>query len=281
MAKATNLPYTKGSRSTVSRPLERVWFDVIGPVPVLGQGGFKYILTLVDEHTGMYFVFPIRKKSDVETMIQGFVTEQERHWKSKFGDAALSPQLVKFCSDGGGENIKNTLALWLNEMGIKHDVGVPYDHSQLGKVERANRTLYEGSEAMRIFAGFPPSYWPYTVRAFCYLKNLVPNHMTKQVAEHDLSPFERWHQHQSSNFAVAIKHLRVIGCTAYVFIPKVRRLRGDKKCVKGILVGYSDEQKAYLILVGKVVVKARSVYFNETEFQMKSGADKQGEDFFE
>ena len=41
MAKATNLPYTKQSRSTVSRPLERVWFDVIGPVPVRGQSGFN------------------------------------------------------------------------------------------------------------------------------------------------------------------------------------------------------------------------------------------------
>ena len=114
----------------------------------------------------MYFVEPICKKSDVEGKIFDFVTKQEHHWSSKFGDATLSPQLVKFCSDGGGENVKNTLALWLDNQGIKHDIGVPYDHSQLGKVERANRTIYEGSESMRIFAGFPPSYWPYTARAF-------------------------------------------------------------------------------------------------------------------
>ena len=135
----------------------------------------------------------------------------------------MSPQLVRFCSDGGGENIKNTIAKWLDGEGIKHDVGVPYDHSQLGKVERANRTLYEGSEAMRIFAGFPPSFWPYTAKAFCYLKNLVPNNMTKQHTEEQMSPFERWHGHKSSNFAMAIKHLRVIGCTAYVFSTQVAR----------------------------------------------------------
>ena len=52
-----------------------------------------------------------------------------------------------------------------------------------------------------------------------------------------------------------------------------------RNVLKGILVGYSNEQKAYLVLVNKVVLKARSVYFNETEFQMKSNSEQQGEDF--
>ena len=46
-------------------PLEKVFFDVIGPVPTTGKGGYKYVLTLVDEFTGMYFVRLIRRKSEV------------------------------------------------------------------------------------------------------------------------------------------------------------------------------------------------------------------------
>ena len=122
----------------------------------------------------------------------------------------------------------------MEDNNIKHDVGVAYDHSQLGKVERANRTLYEGAEAMRIFAGMPPSFWVYCVPAFCYIRNLIPNRVAK-VGETDMSPFERWHNHTEANFGNSIKHLRVLGCTAYVFIPKVRRMRGDKKCLKGIM----------------------------------------------
>ena len=86
----------------------------------------------------------------------------------------LTPKLVKFCSDGGGEFVNNTLEKFFDEHNIKHSIGVPYEHAQLGKVERANRTLYEGAEAMRIFTGFPPSYWVYCIEAFCYVRNLIP-----------------------------------------------------------------------------------------------------------
>ena len=130
---------------------------------------------------------------------------------------------------------------------------------------------------MRIFAGFPPSYWVYCVDAFCYIRNLIPNNMAKQ-GEDEMSPFERWHGHSVADFGASIKHLRVLGCTAYVFIPKARRLKGDKKCLKGIFMGYCEEQKAYKILVNNKILEARSVYFNETEFQMRKLSDYETED---
>jgi hypothetical protein len=83
------------------------------------------------------------------------------------------------------------------------------------------------------------------------------------------SPHEKWHRHEVANFGESIKHLRVLGCTAYVFIPKVRRKRGDERCVKGVFMGYVEENKAYKILVDNEIVVARSVYFNETEFPMR------------
>ena len=70
--------------------------------------------------------------------------------------------------------MNNTLEKFFDEHNIKHSIGVPFEHAQLGKVERANRTLYEGAEAMQIFAGFPPSYWVYCIEAFCYIRNLIP-----------------------------------------------------------------------------------------------------------
>ena len=83
------------------------------------------------------------------------------------------------------------------------------------------------------------------------------------------SPHEKWHRHEVANFGESIKHLRVLGCTAYVFIPKVRRKRGDERCVKGVFMGYVEENKAYKILVDNEIVVARSGYFNETEFPMR------------
>ena len=113
----------------------------------------------------MYFTELLRRKSEVSPLIMKFKEQAEMHWKRQVGNSVISPRLVKFCSDGGGENTSNTLGKWMEENSIKHDIGVPYDHAQLGKVERANRTLYEGAEAMRIFAGMPPSYWVYCIPA--------------------------------------------------------------------------------------------------------------------
>jgi hypothetical protein len=42
-----------------------------------------------------------------------------------------------------------------------------------------------------------------------------------------------------------LRHLRVFGSIAYVYIPKEKRKKLDAKDEKCILVGYSDEQKGY------------------------------------
>ena len=101
--------------------------------------------------------------------------------------------------------------------------------------------------------------------------------MAKQ-GEDDMSPFERWHGHSVANFGASIKHLRVLGCTAYVFIPKTSRVKGDRKCLKGIFMGYCEEQKAYKVLYNNKIIEARSVYFNETEFQMRKSSDYETND---
>ena len=82
----------------MTAPLQEVFMDVIGPVPVRGQKGDKYVLVLVDAFTGMYFVRPIRKKSDVKSRVMEFKIWADRYWSIGFGEAMLTPKLVKFCS---------------------------------------------------------------------------------------------------------------------------------------------------------------------------------------
>ena len=148
-SKATHLPYARKSRSVAEGPLEKVFFDVIGPIPTAGKGGYRYVLTLVDEFTGMYFVRLIRRKLEVQDKTMKFKKQQEKHWKRHFGEAILSPSLVKFCSDGGGENTSNTLAKWLNDENIKHDIAIlPERHHQLS----ASRTILQGCSFFWIFS---------------------------------------------------------------------------------------------------------------------------------
>lgn len=45
-----------------------------------------------------------------------------------------------------------------------------------------------------------------------------------------------------------VNHLRIFGCVAYAHIPKQCRRKLDNKSKKLVLVGYSDESKAYRLL---------------------------------
>ena len=64
--------FPKKSRRLATRPLERVWFDIIGKIPVRGVGGFQYVLVFVDEFTGMYFVDFLKEKSELFDYVINF-----------------------------------------------------------------------------------------------------------------------------------------------------------------------------------------------------------------
>ena len=61
-----------------------------------------------------------------------------------------------------------------------------------------------------------------------------------------------------------IKHLRIIGSTAYVHIPILKRRKFDTKAKKGILVGYEGDD-GYRIFVrqGNKMYRSRDVVFDE------------------
>ena len=272
-AKATRLPFPDKARRKATRPLERVHFDIIGKVPVQGMRGEQYVLVFVDEKTGMYFAVCISKKSQVYEEVLKFKLKAEKHWRGKhiFGNLDVSPEIITLCSDGAGENTQNKLADFLDANQINHELMVPYDHEQMGLVERANRSIWEGAEAMRHHAKLPAHFWPDMVYAYIYIRNLMPNG-TRVCIDSGKTPFEIWHNHERGDFAKLTSHLRVIGSVCYAFVPHELRNRTQKRVVKGYLVGYAKNMKAYIISSKNGVrFHARNVYFNETEMAHDEG----------
>jgi hypothetical protein len=265
-AKATRLPFPKVARRKATRPLERVHFDIIGKMPVEGMRGERYTLVFVDEKTGMIFAYHLRNKSEVFEKVLKFKMDAEKHWRGKyiFGSIDVSPEIIALCSDGAGENTSNRLSSFLDQNHIKHELMVPYEHEQRGLIERANRTVWEGAEATRHSANLPPNTWPEMIDAYVYVRNLMPNNTAND--ENGKSPFEVWNNHEIGNFKSLTKHLRVIGCTAYAFVPKELRNRTQKRVIKCFLIGYAKNMKAYILSsMSGVRFQARNVYFNETE----------------
>ena len=87
-----------------------------------------------------------------------------------------------------------------------------------------------------------------------YLKNRSP---TTAVAT---TPYELWYGEKPD-----LSHLRIIGSTAYVHIPKEKRVKLDTHSHKGIMIGYGGGTNQYKIwdLTRKDIVIARDVVFVE------------------
>lgn len=62
-----------------------------------------------------------------------------------------------------------------------------------------------------------------------------------------------------------MEHFRVFGCLAHVHVPDSKRIKLDDKSMKYILLGVSEESKAYHLFdpVSKKIVISHDVIFEE------------------
>jgi hypothetical protein len=131
--KMTKLPF-KGHFSPTEKSLEVIHGDLVGPISPPTNGGARYFLTLVDQHTGFINISLLVEKSDATDAILEFKT----HFEKQTGN-----QIKKLITDGGGEFCNKTLSEILKESGIQHNVSPPYTPQHNGIAEQANRTVIE------------------------------------------------------------------------------------------------------------------------------------------
>jgi hypothetical protein len=131
--------------------------------------------------------------------------------------------------------------------------------------ERAIKSAWEGSEAMRKEGGGPAKYWSFSLLAFVHTRNLLA------MGEEERSPHELW-EGIVVPLERRLRHLRVWGAKCYPLVPRELRKKLDDKARVCVFVGYSDRTKGYLALelaTGKVIT-AVSVVFDETQYPFKA-----------
>jgi transposase InsO family protein len=74
----------------------------------------------------------LRKKKAAVERIQHFFSLVERQYGAR---------IHAFRSDRGGEFLSSEFVHWLDQLGILHQLTVPYTPQQTGMVERTNRLL--------------------------------------------------------------------------------------------------------------------------------------------
>src|SRR5467141_2959790 len=118
----TPVPKTRGGERAKMR-LEKVHSDIAGPEDVGTSYGEKYMLNLIDDYSGMAWIYPLKKKSDASAVFH----EWEALVKNKSGE-----HVKLFRTDNGGEFMSDSFALYLGGEGIHHQTTAPYMSAENG-----------------------------------------------------------------------------------------------------------------------------------------------------
>lgn len=247
--KQHRLPFPDNEFETstpATAPLERIHTDVAGPLPE-SIGGKRYFVTIIDEFTRHPDVRFMKKKSEVNQILQNWIAGAEQFHERKV-------KCVQ--SNNGGEYISKLLQDFFAASGIRHETTAPDSPEQNGLAERMNRTIMDQVKAMMVDGKFSNGFWAEIAETAVYLIKRSP----ATALSGSKTPYEMWSQKKPS-----VGHFRTIGCDAYAHVAKQHRKKLDSKTRKCKLLGYWENSKAYRLWDSNArqIIKCRDVKFNE------------------
>ncbi|KAK2427210.1 putative mitochondrial protein [Trifolium repens] len=231
-----------------SQKLELVHSDVCGPINPQSNGGNRYFITFTDDFSRKTWVYFLQDKACVFEIFKKFKTLVEN-------ESGCIMQCLR--TDRGGEFTSTAFNDFCNVNGVKRQLTAAYTPQQNGVSERKNRTLLNMVRSMITARDVPKKFWPEAVKWAAYVMNRCPT-----FAVRDMTPEEAWSGRKPS-----VHHFRVFGCLAHVHVPDVHRKKLDGKSIKCVLLGVSEESKAYKLYepVGKRIIVSRDVIFEESK----------------
>ncbi|CAL9016699.1 unnamed protein product [Prunus brigantina] len=158
-------------------------------------------------------------------------------------------------TDRGGEFTSLEFTNFCSENGIRRQLTAAYTPQQNGVAERKNRTIMNMVRSMLSGKKVPKTFWPEAVNWTVHVLNRSPT-----LAVKNKTPEEAW-----SGFKPAVDHFRVFGCVSHVHVSDCKRTKLDDKSVRCVLLGVSEESKAYRLYnpVSQKIIISRDVVFEE------------------
>jgi len=103
----------------------------------------------------------------------------------------------------------------------------------------------------------PKSFLPEAVNWAVHVLNRSPTLVVKNA-----TPEEAW-----SGVKTYVDHFRIFGCVSHVHVPNKTRTKLDDKSLNCVLLGVSEEAKAYRLYypISKRIIISKDVVFEENE----------------
>ncbi|WVY96943.1 hypothetical protein V8G54_029094 [Vigna mungo] len=247
--KSHKLPFNESTLKS-SYPLEIIFSDV-WTSPVLSIDGLRYYCMFVDHFTRYIWLYPIKRKSDVQILFPKFKSLVENFFHRN---------IKILYTDNGGEYIG--LGPFLSTHGISHHSTPPPTPKHNGISERRNRHIAETGLSLLHHSGLPLTYWPHAMTTAAYLINRLP----KPILGYQ-SPYSKL-----LKISPDYHKLKCFGCLCFPWIKPYANHKLAPKSVMCVFVGYSADQHAYLCLdptTGRIYT-SRYVKFVESEFPCSS-----------
>ena len=216
------------SNSSTKEVGELVHSDVCGPIQVRSRYGKWYIVSFIDDYSGMVRSYAIRTKDQVTLCFEKYVNWLKRE---------TGKTIKRIRSDRGGEYVGSEFQKLLTKEGISQQLTVGYAPPQNGKAERWNRTLVDGICTVLIDSGLPLSFWEDAMEYIVITHNRCPTASKKKV------PFHLFYKRKPN-----ITFLRRFGTKAYAHIGKSHKKKLDPINTPVIVLGYQEGVKGYKIL---------------------------------
>lgn len=241
-------PFPKASTWRASQVLQLVHADICGPINPTSHSNKRYLLMFIDDYSRKTWVYFLAEKGEAFTSFKLFKNRVEK-------DTGSSLKCLR--TDRGGEFTSREFTDFCQTHGISRQLTAAYTPQQNGVAERKNQTVMNMVRSMLSGKQMPHTFWPDAVNWAVYVLNRSPTFAVK-----GMTPEEAW-----SGIKPSVAHFRVFGCLAHVHIPDTKRKKLDDKSVQCVLLGVSEESKAYRLYdpATKKIIVSRDVIFDEAK----------------
>eukprot|EP00903_Cladosiphon_okamuranus_P012044 g11309.t1 len=244
----------------ISRRLQVVSTDLLGPVSTTAIGGFNYMAKFTDHASRLKAVYFIAKKSDALSSLVNFVLQ----------DIAIPLGLrVEYLhSDNGGEFVNSKFRHYYKTTGIIQHFSSPHTPQQNGISERDGRTITNMTRCLLNEANLPKHLWGEIAATSVFLVNRLPHKALKGN-----TPYWRMFGKQAN-----LSFLRIIGSRAFVHV-EGHNTKRQPRAWEGVLVGYENDSPTFRIYNRTTghITSSRNVTFIESSPAVLPPADSSGD----
>ena len=227
--------------------MERMQWDLWGPLPVVSYGGTRFISSMIDMASGTAILLPIAFKDDA----------YENHLKLAIATAHHYGHTIKTSRSDNDRALvdNNTSRNIMLDNKITAELTGRDNHHRIGAAERRWQTIHSMSMAMLRHAGLGLEFMAFAISASNYILNRVWSDGKKCI------PFAKF----TNVASIDLSHLRIFGCPCYVQIDPSQRKKFQNQTVKGIFIGYYNTDGDYIVWnpETKRTLHSRSVQFHE------------------